>query len=208
MIHGPCGTLMPNALCMKDGKCSKRYSRNFHTSTTLNKEGYPVYRRREDGRTVKVNEIELDNRWIIPYNPYLTIKYNCHINVEICSSIVAVKYLFKYIYKGHDRATIEIGNEQTQCNDEIRRYLDARYISASEATWRIFHYKLHNEMPDVIQLQIHLPGQYRIVFQDDELLENIIECSNIEKSTLTAWFETNTVFPEAKKLTYGDFPSQ
>jgi hypothetical protein len=75
-----------------------------------------------------VNKIKLDNRWVVPYNPYLTTKYNCHINVEICSSITAIKYLFKYVYKGHDRATVEI------INDEINLYLDARYISASEAS--------------------------------------------------------------------------
>jgi outer membrane lipoprotein-sorting protein len=27
--------------------------------------------------------------------------------------------------------------------DEIKMYLDARYISTSEAIWRIFHYKMH-----------------------------------------------------------------
>ncbi|POG80114.1 hypothetical protein GLOIN_2v1426683, partial [Rhizophagus irregularis DAOM 181602=DAOM 197198] len=73
---------------------------------------------------------------------YFTIKYNCHINVEIYSSITAIKYLFKYVYKGHDCATVEI------VNDEINLYLDACYISASEASWRIFHYRLHNEKPD------------------------------------------------------------
>jgi len=30
--------------------------------------------------------------------------YQCHINVEVCSSITAVKYLYKYVYKGDDRA--------------------------------------------------------------------------------------------------------
>jgi hypothetical protein len=30
--------------------------------------------------------------------------YQCHINVEVCSSITVVKYLYKYVYKGHDRA--------------------------------------------------------------------------------------------------------
>ena len=103
--------------------------------------------------------------------------------------ITAIKYLFKYVYKGHDRATVEVRN-----NDEIGLYLDARYISASEASWRIFHYRLHNEKPDVIQLCVHLPGQYRVLFRDDERLEDVIERSNIEKSTLTAWFHANTIF--------------
>ncbi len=50
---------------------------------------------------------------------------------------MAVKYLFKYVYKGHDRATVEIGKnaqEQTKSINKIRLYLDARYVSASEAT--------------------------------------------------------------------------
>ena len=135
---------------------------------------------------------------MVPYNPYLTTKYDCHINVKICSSISAIKYLFKYIYKGHDHATVEIRNDnqnQTQMGqtgDEISLYLDARYVSASEATWRIFHYRLHNEKPDVIQLSIHLPGQHRVIFQDDERLEDVIERSTAEQTTLTAWFHANT----------------
>ena len=112
-----------------------------------------------NNQTVEVKGIQLDNRWVVPYNPYLIIKYNCHINVEICSSITAIKYLFKNVYKGYDRATIEVKN-----NDEISLYLDARYISASEASWRIFHYRLYNEKPDIIQLYIHLLGQHKILF--------------------------------------------
>jgi hypothetical protein len=34
--------------------------------------------------------------------------YNCHINVEMCSSIKAVKYLYKYIYKGPDEASYSV----------------------------------------------------------------------------------------------------
>jgi hypothetical protein len=42
----------------------------------------------------------MDNRWVVPYNPYLLQYFNYHINVEACGSIKAVKYLFKYLYKG------------------------------------------------------------------------------------------------------------
>jgi len=37
--------------------------------------------------------------------------YQCHINVEVCSSITAMKYLYKYVYKGHDRALVVVQAE-------------------------------------------------------------------------------------------------
>ena len=153
MIYRPCGIFNLNASYIKDEKCSKRYPRNFQENTIENEDGYPIYRQRNNNQTIEVNGIQLDNCWVVPYNPYLITKYNCHINIEIYSSITAIKYLFKYIYKEHDCATVEV-----KSNDEISLYLDVRYISASEASWRIFYYHLHNEKPDVIQLCVHLPG--------------------------------------------------
>ena len=35
-------------------------------------------------------------------NPYL----RCHINLDVCSTVTAVKYLYKYVYKGSDTAEI------------------------------------------------------------------------------------------------------
>ncbi len=72
--------------------------------------GYPIYRRRDTGHTIFVHGIELDNHWVVPHNVYLLTKYDVHINVEVCNNIHVVKYLFKYIYKGHDRATVEISH--------------------------------------------------------------------------------------------------
>ncbi|CAG8584602.1 12428_t:CDS:2, partial [Racocetra persica] len=67
--------------------------------------------------------IQLDNRWVVPHNLYLCKKYNCHINVEICFSIQAVKYLFKYVYKGHDRKTVANSNQYLQLTeDEIENH--------------------------------------------------------------------------------------
>lgn len=36
-----------------------------------------------------------DCGFVVPYNPYLLKKFNCHMNVEVCSGIRAVKYLYK-----------------------------------------------------------------------------------------------------------------
>ena len=70
--------------------------------TSINENGYPVYQCSHDGQSVEVKGAQLDNRWVVSHNLYLATKYDAHINVEICSSIAAVKYLFKYVYKGHD----------------------------------------------------------------------------------------------------------
>jgi hypothetical protein len=70
--------------------------------------GYPIYRRRDMGHTLLVHCIELDNCWVVPHNGCLSTNYNVHINVEVCNNIRVVKYLFKYVYKGHDCATVEI----------------------------------------------------------------------------------------------------
>jgi len=104
--------------------------------TDVNK--YPIYRRRDMGHTILVHGIELDNRWVIPHNVYLSTKYDAHINVEVCNNIHAVKYLFKYIYKGHDRAIVKISHQSDNAiegnmveTDEIKKYLDCRYVSTS-----------------------------------------------------------------------------
>jgi hypothetical protein len=35
------------------------------------KDSHSLYRRRKDGRKELVRNHELDNRWVVPYNPYL-----------------------------------------------------------------------------------------------------------------------------------------
>jgi hypothetical protein len=91
---------------MEQGKCKKRYPRSFSEETRCDVDGYFEYWRRKtcifvDPKTQHV----VDNQWIVRCNLHLTTKYHAHINVEIRSSISAVKYLYKYVYKGPDRAT-------------------------------------------------------------------------------------------------------
>ncbi|XP_073362423.1 uncharacterized protein [Aegilops tauschii subsp. strangulata] len=96
--------------------------------------GVVVAYRRDDGRRAKVRGKMLDNRWVVPYNPYLLRMFNCHINVEVCSSIKPVKYLYKYIYKGHDKASFSIDHPDADGNiDEIKRYVDARVAFNAQA---------------------------------------------------------------------------
>jgi hypothetical protein len=70
-----------------------------------------------------------DNRWVVPYNPFLLRKYRSYINVEVCATVQAVKYIYKYVYKGSDRTTAAVGST----DDEITCYTTGRYIGPIEA---------------------------------------------------------------------------
>ncbi|XP_026459440.1 uncharacterized protein LOC113360108 [Papaver somniferum] len=76
MVHGPCGARKPNALCMNDGRCTKNYPKQYAESTSLGDGGYPVYRRRNDGRVFRYRNHLYTNIDVVPYNPYLTRMFN------------------------------------------------------------------------------------------------------------------------------------
>ena len=66
MMHGPCGEANPKCSCMMNGKCMKHYPRMFCNNTTMDQNGYALYRRRNTGRTVEAsNGIHLDNRCLL-----------------------------------------------------------------------------------------------------------------------------------------------
>jgi hypothetical protein len=75
MIHGPCGLPKHKSPCMKDNQSTKFYPKKFVSRTSFDANGYPVYRRRDFGRTVVKKEIVLDTRSVVPYNPKLLMKY-------------------------------------------------------------------------------------------------------------------------------------
>ncbi|XP_019438873.1 PREDICTED: uncharacterized protein LOC109344563 [Lupinus angustifolius] len=108
MVHGPCGRANTKSPCMKDGKCTKYYPKQFQSNTIVDQEGYPIYRRRGNGQTIDKNGVTLNNRHVVPYNRKLFLKYQAHINIEWYNQSSSIKYLFKYINKGNDRVNAAI----------------------------------------------------------------------------------------------------
>ncbi|ONM53820.1 hypothetical protein ZEAMMB73_Zm00001d019863 [Zea mays] len=209
MMHGPCGSLNPNCPCTKGrASCKNQYPRHFREATMQGKDSYPNYRRRDDGRKEKVRGCELDNRWVVPYNPYLLRLFNCHINVEACGSIKAVKYLFKYIYKGHDRASVVMRDASKENGDvdEIQQYRDARWVTSPEALWRIYGFELSQNSPSVMQLQLHLPNMHMVTFHKRQMVERVVNRPGADRSMITAYFEANKLYEEARGILYRDFP--
>jgi hypothetical protein len=202
MLHGPCGEK-----CMKDGKCTKNYPKAFCEVTTFRDDGYPELARPDNGRTYTTHRPgqpphTFTNRDVIPYNPFLSAKYDCHINVEVCISVKAIKYIHKYIYKGHDRTTLEFTGE-----DEIKQYLDARYVSACECCWRLFEFNLHCEEPNVIRLPVHLEDQHMVCYNPDDDPEEVLNREETKDTCLTAYFAANEEYPDLAPLyVYQEFP--
>ncbi|KAH7665981.1 DNA helicase protein [Dioscorea alata] len=149
------------------------------------------------------------NCFVVPHNVDLIIRYQAHINVEVCNNTRAIKYLFKYINKGLDRARV-IFEESTSLHktDEIKNSLDCRYLSAYESYWRLFEFPLHHREPSVQRLLIHLPEEHNIYFSDRQSIPGIISNLDIEKTMFIEWMVTNKIDERGRSLLYADFPTK
>ena len=116
----------------------------------------------------------------------------------------AVKYIHKYIYKGHDRTTLELRDDQNR--NEIKEYLDARYIGSVESCWHIHEFSMHGEYPTVYRLPVHLEDQQLVYFNPDDNINDILERGAMKDTPLTAWFKVNQSSPAARTTTYQNFP--
>jgi hypothetical protein len=173
-----------NEMCTSPTGCKKHFPKPFAPVTTHGELDTRVtYRRRgpeEGGHTVTKAGVVYDNSRVVPFNAQLLLKYDCHINVEVCTSVGAIKYLFKYVHKGPDRQRIQLrrafdaaGVPVAQVDageagaaveveeDEIALYLDARYLGPCEACWRLFGFKLLFRSHTVVRLIVHLDGFQR-----------------------------------------------
>ncbi len=217
MIHGPCEGSSHRALkfaCRdkpnkrEPEKCQKGFPKEFKDMTEMKDDGFPTYRRRErtlesySEETQKMlikysknenGEVEkdiVDNRYIVPYNKHLSLTFNCHLNVEYCGTIGAIKYLYKYIFKGSDRGTVVLDSSKNV--NEITDYIDGRYIGANEALWRIMFDIYGGKSPCVMRLPYHLENEQLIRYDPDgEDIETKME--TLKKTQFTEWMKNNKV---------------
>ncbi|XP_020978043.1 uncharacterized protein LOC107636230 [Arachis ipaensis] len=213
MLHSPCGLSKPTSPCMEEGRCIRHFPKKFNKMTTVDEDDYPVYKRRDNERTVEVLGIHLDNRYVVPHNKMLLLKYRAHINVEWCNQSRSIKYLFKYVNKGSDRVTAYFSTKSTNGKatlevDEVKIFYDCRYISPCEAAWRIFCYEIHYRNPSVERLSFRLPDQKLVVFTNNESLVEAVAKTTVKESMFLGWFAANKTNAEARKLTYNEFPSK
>lgn len=67
---------------------------------------------------------------------------------------------------------------------------DYRYLSASDAVWRLKGYKTHGHFPPVERLNVHLPDQQMVNFDPEEIDMEQLELVR-NRSKLLQYFEYN-----------------
>ncbi|XP_065674146.1 uncharacterized protein LOC136091089 [Hydra vulgaris] len=90
-IHGPCGILNPNSPCIKDGVCSKNYPKELNANTVAVYNGYPQYRRRDDGLAINIKGNNVDNLDNVNHN-----EVNTFLDCRYVSAPEALWRLFEY----------------------------------------------------------------------------------------------------------------
>uniref|UniRef100_A0A1I8BSW6 ATP-dependent DNA helicase n=1 Tax=Meloidogyne hapla TaxID=6305 RepID=A0A1I8BSW6_MELHA len=136
---------------------------------------------------------DVDNMW----------KY--HINLEKVNSISSVKYLHKYVHKPPDRARLEL--ETRNDHDEVKEFIDARYVCPQEAVWRILELPMYDRSHSIMALPVHLEGEQICYFDEtmteEEILERTRNCSE-----LLAYFDLNKRSDSSKDLLYHQLPEK
>ncbi|KAI9077949.1 hypothetical protein K1719_040078 [Acacia pycnantha] len=156
--------------------------------------------------------VQLDNRFVVPYNARLLKLFCGHLNIEKTNQSRAIKYLFKYVSKGNDRVIAGIYSNKDnsgsqQSFDEISHSLNCRYVSSCEASWRIFGFDIHHRHPPVERLSFHLPHQQSVYYTERESMSSLVTNPRVKESMFLAWFEKNKDDPFARTLTYSQFPN-
>ncbi|XP_076909200.1 uncharacterized protein LOC143566357 [Bidens hawaiensis] len=181
MIHGPCGVTHPKCSCMVDNACSKNFPKKLQNETSIDSNGFPVYRRRDLGNVVVKSGG--------------SIKY-------------LLKYINKGPDRATISLVQNNGANQDENVDEVKAFYDCRYLSACEAAWRIFAFDVHYRFPSVTRLPFHLHGQQAVVFADDDDVEDVLNKPTVGSSRFTGWMECNQKYDLAQTLTYIEFPTK
>ncbi len=204
-IHKPCDTC-GSASCRQkslDGTCYRQFPKRMMRTTNLSEDGFPLYRRRGRFQTTVRDHTGLDrvvtDEWVVAYSPFLLLRYQCHLNIEVAGCLHVFKYVYKYVFKSPDSAAITV--------DEISAYLSGRLLTASEAVFRILGLSLHGEYPPVVALDIHLPNHEPMIFDPTLERQELMQLTVTPiRTMLIAWFYLNTSDPEARQYLYSQIP--
>ena len=169
--------------------CKYFYPKPVQALTTLDEKGFVLYKR--NAKSV----------WVVPSVAAMLRRYHCHINVEVAASVSIIAYLFKYVFKGSDSATVAMRTVAPQGNapvpptigavtpptpDACDEFLTTRFTGSTEAAMHFFGFHRCRMTPSVDELPVHLPGHDNIIV--DEANEDVRDVVNHTKSQIAIYF--------------------
>ncbi|KAL3616054.1 hypothetical protein CASFOL_040348 [Castilleja foliolosa] len=92
--------------------------------------------------------------------------------------------------------------------DEIKNYVDGRFICPHEASWRILNFPIHARNPAVELLAVYLEDMQNVTFAENLRLEAVIRNPLFGKTTLTEWICSNCRNRDGRTLTYVNYPTK
>jgi hypothetical protein len=112
--------------------------------------GYPVYSRPRD-----------EDLTVVPHNRQLLLDWGGHINVEFCGNSYAVMYLYKYLFKGNKKVSVDLeARSGLHPDDEISQHIRGRLLCSMDAVWRIFGYQTYpKSFPTCEEINVKTPAQ-------------------------------------------------
>ncbi len=135
--------------CKKNGKCKRGYMDRRPTSvTTFDEKGYPLYKRPQE-----------EDLPVVPHNRQILMEWEGHSNVEFCGRTYAVMYLYKYLYKGNQKVTLQLNNtDDVDKEDEIKIHQRGRMVGAMGAMWCSIGYQMYpSPDPGVVFIKSKMP---------------------------------------------------
>lgn len=145
MVHScnhSCHPLDPNQDCLKGCPWP------FQDYTDFDVRGYPRHRRRACGGHCPNCNADCAvygkrnlclNRLIIEYSKPVLLRWEGHANVKFAASVDLFEYLYKYLFKGPDKAAYDV-TQDPAVQDESKEWQRGRYLCATECAWRLFGY--------------------------------------------------------------------
>ena len=112
----------------------KDYPKVLRETTSFSDDSYPLYRRQAEAapgapitKTVRCGvRISVSNAFVVPYNTYILLRYDAHINLEIVCAVTTVRYLYKYLQKGPYQCLVSLDvpdeTRQRLRHDEVTQY--------------------------------------------------------------------------------------
>ena len=180
--------------CRRGNRCIYGFPKPITTDTYVDDDGHVHLRTRT-----------AEDQWIASHIPELVNELNCHIFVDIVFTVAVFMYLYKYMFKGPDHSQYQFRKLDNQTNsyeqaserkNEVKDYVDGRYLSSPEAAWRILNFQITMKNPTVRALTVHLPGQNIPKF-----------LANDTTSSLIRYFHRPPL-PQFTNLTYIDYNQQ